>query len=223
MTRFLEPSVLVKPFDAKDTMSFLEYAARTCYKSEDKIGLGTADALIASILKRGHHSVIEHASVSVKFIVDRGVTHEIVRHRLAAYSQESTRYCNYSLGKFDGGVAFIIPFEMKENEEALQIWREAMIASEKSYLELAKKDVAPQWARSVLPNSLKTEIVTTFNLREWRHFFTLRAAAPAHPQMKQVVIPLLLYMQQQLPVIFGDITYDKEFPSVHYADVTPIT
>jgi thymidylate synthase (FAD) len=146
--------------------------------------------------------------------VDRGVTHELVRHRLAAYSQESTRYCDYS-----GGVTFIVPpwvniaegeydyvnLEINQND---QLWMFSMLDAEASYKSFLKSGWSPQQARSVLPNSLKTEIVMTADLREWRHVLRLRTAKAAHPQMQEIMRPLLNDFKKMLPSIFSDIEYE---------------
>ena len=160
--------------------------------------------------------MIEHANITVRFICDRGVTHELVRHRLAAYSQESTRYCNYK-----GGVTFVIPpwcEELNESEYTYdaqylnahslwttRTWTAAMLSAESDYISLIKKGWSPQQARSVLPNSLKTEIVMSTNLREWMHVFKLRCSKAAHPQMRELMIPLLEKMKTLVPAIFDSI------------------
>lgn len=202
--KIIEPFYSIEapiPFDAEAIMRRLERAARTCYKSEDKIGPGTADKLIRAILKRGHESVIEHESITVRFICDRGVTHELVRHRLCAFSQESTRYCNY--GKV-GEVTFIKPLFWNNVFSLFSTWRNAMQHAEDAYLNLLTIGASPQEARSVLPNSLKTEIVTTANLREWRHIFHMRCSSAAHPQMRQLMVPLQKELAGLLPIIFGE-------------------
>lgn len=194
-------------------LELIELAGRTCYKSEDRITNESAPHFAKMVVNRGHHSVIEHASATVKFVIDRGVSHELVRHRLCAFSQESTRYCNY--GKA-GQVTFVIPpwldiapCELGMNEwstrgEALETWLQAMRRAESAYLELLSQGWSPQQARSVLPNSLKTEIVVTANLREWRHIFDLRCSKAAHPQMQEIMIPLRAAMRKRIPVIFDD-------------------
>jgi thymidylate synthase (FAD) len=149
--------------------------------------------------------VIEHEKITVKIICDRGVTHEIVRHRIASYSQESTRYCNYAQDKFGNELTFIKPCFWEENSEAFSMWYNQMETIERYYLKLISMDVPPEQARSVLPNSLKTEIVVTMNLREWRHFFKLRTSKHAHPQMREISVPLLCKMQESLPAVFDDI------------------
>lgn len=196
-----------------EPLQLIEAAGRTCYKSEDKITDSSAPAFVEMIKKRGHESVLEHASATVRFICDRGVSHEIVRHRLASYSQESTRYCDYT----GGHVAFVIPpwvvllpgsylyGEHVGKDPTSTEWQQAMLQAEATYQRLRSSGWKPEQARSVLPNSLKTEIVMTANLREWRHFFRLRTAPAAHPQMREVAIPLLAEMKQRIPVIFDDI------------------
>lgn len=203
--KILPPSheILYMP-DGDDILKNIEIAGRTCYKSEDKITTDSAAKFVRMILKSGHHSVIEHASITVRFICDRGVTHELVRHRLAAYSQESTRYANYSKDKFGSEISVIKPCFWDEDSEEYKAWGAAMEAAEKAYLRLIDMGARPEQARSVLPNSLKTEIVMTANIREWRHVFSLRCAKSAHPQIRELLTPLLLELGEKLPVLFGD-------------------
>ena len=181
----------------------LELAGRTAYKSEDKITPDSATKFIKMIVNRGHLSVIEHASMSVKFIFDRGISHEMVRHRLASFTQESTRYCNYSKKNEDGGLNII---DIKEHMTADQyeVWLDTMLYLEAQYKTLLNAGAPPQIARSVLPNSLKTEIVVTANLREWKEILRQRAGKAAHPQIREVMIPLLAEMQEILPEIFNN-------------------
>jgi len=218
--------ILVKPsFEIRRIMAFegnssplhdIEVAGRICYKSEDVMTEDTVGRFVKSILKRGHESVIEHSAMTVKFICDRGVSHELVRHRLAAYSQESTRYCNYK-----GGVTFIIPpwvdyykpgeYDTRDYptdaSDPTWDWFNAIVWSEVHYIELLDKGWSPQQARSVLPNSTKTEIIVTANFREWRHIFRLRCSKAAHPQMREVMIPLHEKCKELIPIIFDDIDY----------------
>jgi thymidylate synthase (FAD) len=193
-------------------LALIEQAGRTCYKSEDKIGPGTAEKFVASIIKRGHESVIEHSLMTVRFIVDRGVSHEIVRHRIASYSQESTRYANYSKDQFGNELTFIVPcFWAKDYRDPLKCsvdfieWRGLCLASEKTYLNLLAAGATPQEARSVLPNSLKTEVVMSANFRSWRNFFKQRTAGGAHPQMREVTVPLLEQVRSRVPVVFENL------------------
>lgn len=196
---------ILSPVDGQKILKSIEEAGRVCYKSEDKITEDSAEKFVAGIIKRGHEAVLEHESIRVKFIVDRGVSHEIVRHRLAAYCQESTRYCNYSKGQFGEEITVIEPCFWDKDSDLMRDWRSAMRMAENHYLELLHQGASPQEARSVLPNSLKTEVVMTANLREWRHFFKLRTASAAHPQMREVAIALLKEFQKLVPVVFDDI------------------
>lgn len=188
-------------------LQHIEKIGRVCYKSEDKITEDeeSAKKFVKMLIGRGHEAMIEHSSLSVKFTVDRGVSHELVRHRIASFAQESTRYCNYSKDKFDNGITFIKPFFFGENTQNYKEWIYAMGIAEKSYLQMLKDGATPQEARSVLPNSTKTEITITANYREWRNFFKLRTAKVAHPQMQEVTRPLLKELKTILPVIFDDI------------------
>ena len=187
--KVIEPSVyLEQKLDADSIMRHIEKAGRVCYKSEGHISDNSAENFIKKILIQGHESVIEHVSVTFHVVCDRGVTHEIVRHRIASYSQESTRYCNYSQDKFGKELTFIKPCFWNEGSENYALWKALMLDIEKKYFELLDKGATPQQARSILPNSLKTEIIITMILREWRHFLKLRTSKEAHPQMRQVAI-----------------------------------
>ena len=189
-------------------MQKIEAAARTCYKSEGKIQEGSAAKLVAGLIKSGHEAMLEHASVTVKFVVDRGISHELVRHRLASFAQESTRYCNYSKDDFGSEITFIIPDYLEYKSEGWNIWKESMKQAEDAYFKMLDFGLSPQQARAVLPNSLKTEVVMTANLREWRHFFKLRALGTTgkpHPQMLEVAVPLLEDMKNLIPVVFDDL------------------
>ena len=191
--------------DGTALLQRLERTGRICYKSEGKITETSYAPFLRSLLQRGHESVIEHACLSVLIVCDRGVSHEIVRHRIASYSQESTRYCNYAQEKFGRELTFIRPCFWQEEPEKYQIWQETMAEIERNYFRLLDLGAAPQEARSILPNSLKTELAVTMNLREWRHFFRLRTSAAAHPQMQEIATPLLRHFQKTIPIIFDDI------------------
>ena len=205
---------IIKPYaeiqgnvDGQEILKKIEQCGRICYKSEGKIGEGSAEKFVSSIIKRGHEAVLEHASITVKFVVDRGVSHEIVRHRLASYCQESTRYCNYAKDDFGKEISFIEPFFLTEGTLAWDMWVRSCQMAEETYFGLLEWGCTPQEARAVLPNSLKTELIMTANLREWRTFFKLRTAESAHPQMREVTIPLLDRLKELVPVVFDDITY----------------
>ena len=193
--------------NGQEILNKIEKCGRVCYKSEGKIEEGSAEKFVAGIIKRGHEAVLEHASVTVKFVVDRGVSHEIVRHRIASYCQESTRYCNYSKDDFGSEITCIIPHYLDYKSEGWETWKAAMKSCEDAYFKLLDIGHTAQEARAVLPNSLKTEVVMTANLREWRTFFKLRCANAAHPQMREVTRPLLEDFKNLIPVVFDDITY----------------
>jgi thymidylate synthase (FAD) len=232
---------VLTPINGVDVLKNIETAGRLCYKSEGKTTDDSCFKFVKSLIARGHESVIEHQSFSVRFIVDRGVSHELVRHRLASFSQESTRYCNYSDDeKFGNNIVFIIPCwlndKLKEGvynfyEESvydivkritptsltreelnsffnIALFLKATCQAELSYKSLTQGEYGKQWtpqeARSVLPNALKTEIIITANLREWRTIFKQRTAKAAHPQMREVMIPLLTEIKEKIPVVFDD-------------------
>ena len=208
---------IIKPYteiygdiNGKEILKKIEWVGRTCYKSEDGITEDSAEKFVAGLIRRGHEAILEHDSITVKFVVDRGISHEIVRHRLASFAQESTRYCNYSKEKFGNEITVIKPFYLTGLD--YDVWYDSMVCAEVDYFTLLNHGVAPEKARTVLPNSLKTEVVMTANLREWRHFFKLRAAnttGKAHPQMLEVTRPLLDKLKQLIPVVFDDITYEE--------------
>ena len=193
------------PLDGDAVLRHIELCGRVCYKSENRITPESAENFVRSIIARKHEAVLEHFSFSVRFIVDRGVSHEIVRHRLASYCQESTRYCNYVNDKFGSEITVIKPYYLEEGSVAFEEWKTACRRAEEAYTWFIQAGYSPQEARAVLPNSLKTEIIMTANLREWRHFFKLRTAAAAHPQMREVTVPLLREVQRRIPVVFEDI------------------
>lgn len=202
-----------------DMLELVEQAARTCYKSEKSIKCRFDEEYIRSKIDAGHESVIEHSMVTVKLTCDRGVTHEIVRHRIASYSQESTRYCNYSKDKFGNEISVIdvktgimLDPKMKEISPApiIEEWIEAMKDAERHYMRMIELGASPQIARSVLPNSTKTEIIISMNFREWRHFFKLRTAITAHPQMREITIPMLRHFKAVFHPIFDDIPIDPD-------------
>lgn len=209
----IKPSIeIIDMEDYEKIVKKIERIGRVCYKSEGKITEDSAEKFIKGLLTRQHESVIEHENVTVRFVCDRGVTHEIVRHRIASYSQESTRYCNYSGDKFDNQITVInlasgFQYDLsKENDKAkYEVWTKAMENAEQSYFRMLELGATPQEARSVLPNSLKTEIVVTMNLRSWRNFFRLRVDSHAHPQMREVATMLYEEFKKRLPVFVADL------------------
>ena len=199
-------------------LQHIEKIGRVCYKSEDRITDDgeSAKKFVKMLISNGHEAMIEHSSLSVKFVVDRGVSHELVRHRIASFAQESTRYCNYSKDKFGNEITVILPcffdtgMGILSNSLVYQEWKSACECAEERYFNLLKMGATPQEARTVLPNSLKTEITVTANYREWRNFFKLRTAEASHPQMREVAIPLLKELKTLIPIIFDDIEVENE-------------
>ena len=179
----------------------LEVCGRVCYKSEDQITDKSSEKFVEMLIKRGHLSVLEHEKITVKVICDRGISHELVRHRIASYSQESSRYVNHAKKE----ITFIKPFFFLENTFQFDCWIQQMQYAETAYMELIKAGAKPEQARSILPNSLKTEIVITMNLRSWRHFFALRTHKTAHSQMREITIPMLAEFRKLVPIIFENL------------------
>ena len=204
--KIIKPSIeLLNAPNYEAVLEKIERAGRVCYKSEDKIKDGSAEAFIRGIIKHGHESVIEHANLSVIVICDRGVSHEIVRHRIASYSQESTRYCNYAGDKFGKEITVIEPCFLVPGTEGYAYWKHGCEKAEEAYFDMLNWGCSPQEARSVLPNSLKTELVMTMNLREWRHFLRLRTSPASHPQMREVAKMILCKFALCYPVFFADL------------------
>lgn len=219
--KIIEPGFeILKPDDADGGRAILrniEAAGRTCYKSEDLITTDSSYKFVKNLIERHHEAILEHSFVTIKWICDRGVSHELVRHRVASFAQESTRYCNYSKEKFGEEITFIRPFFFDLGSMEMLRWESAMKFAEDSYFDLINNyHRAPQEARSVLPNSLKTEVVMTANLREWRHFFALRACratGPAHPQMEEITRPCLIQLASMIPIVFDDILDGQDWCS----------
>lgn len=208
--KIIKPYVkILEDITEQELLSKLELFGRVCYKSEEKITEKSSEKFIKMLLKSGHESVLEHEKITVRVVCDRGVTHEIVRHRIASYSQESTRYCNYSKDKFGNELTFIEPCFWKDGTEnnnlKKELWKKNLAEIEKSYLKLLDLGASPQEARSILPNSLKTEIIISMNIREWRHFFKLRTSERAHPQMREVAIMILEEFKNRYSVLFLDL------------------
>ncbi len=199
--KIIEPSVILENVSSNTPLLDIERFGRTCYKSEDNIIFGSAEKFVKMLIKNGHESVLEHINVTLRFICDRGVTHELVRHRLASYSQESTIYCNYS----NKDIEFVKPCFWDKEDYQFGEWDNAMRNAEYSYNELINNGASPQEARSTLPNSLKTEIIVTANLREWRHILRLRLSKASHPQMRQVMEMAYDILKNSVPVIFDDL------------------
>ena len=215
--RTVEASVeFINPPEYSVVLDTIEKVGRTCYKSEHLITEDSAEGFVRRLIQRGHEAMIEHGSVTMRFINDRGVSHEEVRHRIASFGQESTRYCNYSKDKFDGEVTYIdiergmeldatvskLPFEVKL--AIIHEWMVACLDAERHYMRMLELGATPQIARSVLNNSTKTELCITMNFREWRHFIMLRNDPTAHPQMREVAQQALDMLYEKYPVFFEE-------------------
>lgn len=199
---------IISELNGAEILKHIERCARVCYKSEDRITDGSAEKMVAALIRSGHEAMLEHYSFTVKFICDRGVSHELVRHRIASFAQESSRYCCYAKDKFGKELTFINPCFWESDSDNYARWFHEMDESEKTYLAMIESGATPEQARDILPMSIKTEIVMTANLREWRHFFKLRAEGTTgkpHPQMLEITIPFLKELKQKIPVVFDDI------------------
>lgn len=179
---------------------FIERIARTCYKSEGKIKSGSDIDLLKKLITRKHFPMLEFGDIVVRFVTNRGVTHELVRHRLCSFAQESTRYVRYN------DIEFIEPVWWdKVHEDQKKVFLAYLRVTEDTYADLLDSGWQPQQAREVLPNAIKTEIVVKANLTEWRHILTLRCSGQAHPQMRGLMIPLLDELKDKIPLVFDDI------------------
>ena len=208
-----------------EELKHIEFIGRQCYKSEDRItdDCESAKKFVKMLINNGHEAMIEHGpSLSVLFTVDRGVTHETVRHRTCSFAQESTRYVNYASGKYgseinvidiEGGIKLDRKMRNLNSDVIVLIldeWLRAMEDAEYHYMRMIDLGATPQIARGVLPTSTKADIVITTNYREWRHIFNLRTPITAHPQIREIMIPLLADLKTKIPVIFDDIDLDIE-------------
>ena len=199
---------IISDLNGAEILKHIERCARVCYKSEDRITDGSAEKMVAALIRSGHEAMLEHYSFTVKFICDRGIANELVRHRIASFSQESSRYCCYAKDKFGKELTFINPCFWKPDSDNYARWFHEMDEAEKTYLAMIEDGATPEQARDILPMSIKTEIVMTANLREWRHFLKLRAegvTGKPHPQMLEITIPFLNELKQKIPVVFDDI------------------
>lgn len=199
---------IISELNGEEILKHIERCARVCYKSEDRITDGSAEKMVAALIRSGHEAMLEHYSFTVKFICDRGIANELVRHRIASFAQESSRYCCYAKDKFGKELTFINPCFWEPDSDNYARWFHEMDEAEKTYLAMIEDGATPEQARDILPMSIKTEIVMTANLREFRHFFKLRAEGTTgkpHPQMLEITIPFLNELKQKIPVVFDDI------------------
>lgn len=213
------------PRDGYEILKNIERLARISYRSEGKMGNRANEKFLAGLLDKGHESVFEHEHITAIITCDRGVSHELVRHRLASFTQESTRYCNYSKDRFGNEITYIVPVgylgeffrfgkNPEQHEESSPAYRHfirALESAEKAYFGILEDGLPLDVARAVLPTCTKTTLAMTANLREWRHILKLRCERNAHPNMQEVAKKLLKEMHETVPLIFDDL-YDRWFP-----------
>ena len=217
--RLVEPWIKVENFDGVKIMKRIERACRTCYRSEDKISEESYKNLLTNCLNRGHESVLEHEKITVRIYSDIGTYKDLTRHRFASFSVESTRYCSYNKDKYGNEIAVVNPVYI-EDKEVFETWKKAIVDMEKAYMKMKELGASTDMCREILPHSTAAEYTMTANIREWKHILELRTTNHVHPAIRQVLIPLLLLFKEQMPEIFGDIEYDKEFNPKYYAKLT---
>ena len=218
--QIVDPYIQVEKINGIQIMKNIERACRTCYRSEGKITEESYKTLLKNCITRGHESVLEHEKVTIRLYCDLGVYKDLTRHRIASFSIESTRYCNYGKDKFDNELKIIKPCNIEEGTDIYANWKNACEAIEKNYMEMSKKGALPDQLRMILPHSIAAEATMTANIREWKHILSLRASNHTHPSIRQLMIPLLLYFKQIMPEIFEDVPYDVEFPKEKYAKLS---
>lgn len=218
--KIIEPSIEVQNFNGEQIMKNIERACRTCYRSEDKISDESYKTLLKNCITRGHESVMEHEKITVRMICDIGVYKDLTRHRIASFSIESTRYCNYGKDKFDNEIKFIKPCNIDEDSDLYAFWKHTMERIEMNYLHMVEHKATPDQMRMILPHSTAAEVCMTANIREWRHILDLRTKKMTHPSIRQILIPLLILFKTEMPELFGDIEYDTDFEKEKYATLT---
>ena len=217
--RIVEPWIKVEKIDGVKIMKRIERACRTCYRSEGNITEDSYKNLLKNCLNRGHESVLEHEKVTVRIYGDIGTYKDLTRHRFASFSVESTRYCSYNKDKYGNEIAVVNPVYI-EDKEVFETWKKAIEDMEKAYMKMKELGASTDMCREILPHSTAAEYTMTANIREWKHILELRTTNHVHPAIRQVLIPLLLLFKEQMPEIFGDIEYDKEFNPKYYAKLT---
>lgn len=199
MIKVVDPSVkILTELNYQDVLYRIERAGRTCYKSESDFNLASGEKFAEMIIKKGHESVLEHEIISVSFIGSRTMSHQLVRHRLASYSQESQRYCNYN--RYEE-LEIVIPRSLERNIP----FRTAVMSSYIKYKEFIADGIRPEDARAILPNCTKTELVVTMNIRQWRHFFRVRCDKHAQEEIRTLATTLLNELKIKLPILFKDL------------------
>lgn len=217
--KIIEPLVEVEEYDGKKIMKRIERACRTCYRSEGSITEDSYKRLLNNCINRGHESVLEHEKITVRLTGDIGTYKDLTRHRIASFSVESTRYCNYGKDKFDNEIKVIKPVNIDPSSELYSNWIGAMDFMEKEYLAMAKNGATPDQMRMILPHSTAALYTMTANIREWKHILSLRCSSHTHPAIQQLLIPLLLKFKKDMPEIFDSVEYNKDFNPDFYAEL----
>ncbi len=217
--KLLDPVIEVEKYDGIQIMKNIERACRTCYRSEDKITDTSYQNLLKNCINRGHESVLEHEKITVRMLCSINTYKDLTRHRAgASFSIESTRYCNYSKDKFDNNIKFINPVYITDPNN-YACWLECMKNIETFYMVMANNKATPDQCRTMLPHSVAAEVCMTCNIREWKHVLELRCSNKVHPEIRQLLIPLLLKFKEDMPEIFDTIPYDEDFPKEWYAEI----
>ena len=234
--KIINPKIYVQKFNGIQIMKRIERACRTCYRSEGKITEDSYKKLLTNCITRGHESVLEHEKITIQMICDIGVYKDLTRHRIASFSIESTRYCNYSKGKFDNEIKFIRPVfytdnwvhtnyegsAMTEEELKSMYWYNCMEEIQDTYMKMSDLGCILDEMRMILPHSTAAYVTMTANIREWKHILTLRTSKHTHPAVQQLMIPLLLKFKKEMPEIFDDVEYNIDFPQEKYAELSYI-
>ena len=231
--KIIDPLIMVEDYNPQKILKNIERACRTCYRSENLITEDSYKKLLKNCINRGHESILEHEKITVRMICDIGVYKDLTRHRFGSFSIESTRYCNYGKDKFDNEIKFIKPVFYtpgaiedyddpidKNNCLKTQYWQRTMQEIENAYMDMTNiVGATPDEMRMILPHSTAAEVTMTCNIREWRHILGLRCSKMVHPEIRQILIPLLLKFKQDMPELFNNIPYDEDFPKEWYAEI----
>ena len=217
--KLVEPWIKVEKFDGVKIMKRIERACRTCYRSEGSVTEDSYKNLLKNCLNRGHESVLEHEKITVRIYSDIGSYKDLTRHRFASFSVESTRYCSYDKNKYGNEISVINPVYMGD-KEVYETWKNGIEEMEKTYMKMKELGATTDMCREILPHSTAAEYTMTANIREWKHILSLRTTNHVHPAIRQVLIPLLLLFKEQMPEIFNEVEYDKDFNPEYYAKLT---
>ena len=215
--KIVEPKIRLENYDGKKIEKNIEKACRKCYRSENSTTENSYKKLLTNCIGRGHESILEHEKITAEIVASVGAYKELTRHRFASFSIESTRYNAYNKDKYGNEISVINPCNMEG--EIYDLWKKTMELDEKAYNLMASKGAKPDQIRAILPHSTAAHLSMTANIREWRHILSLRCSKMAHPEMQQIMIPVLLQFKKDMPELFKDVEYNKDFPVEKYASV----